>query len=208
GYGPTHSQTLDKFLIGIDNIKTVALNTFLNPEIIYEQIHKEEHPVIVIENKIDYGKKIFNHAEKNYKYLYSDEAYPVIKISPELSEPSLTIVSYGGMADIVNGILNDIFTETDHLPEMIIPSVISEVPVQEILASVSITGRLLVIEEGSAYAGIGAELIASIIELTDYKVKCKRISALPVPIPSVKSLENIVLPQKERIIDEIKSSNL
>ena len=66
GYGPTHSQTLDKFLIGIDNTKTVAINTFFDPAIVYESILKEEHPVIVIENKTDYGKKILHHPARNF----------------------------------------------------------------------------------------------------------------------------------------------
>ena len=52
GYGPTHSQTLDKILVGIDNVSVVALNPFIDPKSIYEEIYKNEfHPVVVIENK-------------------------------------------------------------------------------------------------------------------------------------------------------------
>jgi pyruvate/2-oxoglutarate/acetoin dehydrogenase E1 component len=70
--------------------------------------------------------------------------------------------------------------------------------------SVARTGRLLVIEEGSAYAGIGAELITQVTDRVDFKITAKRIASYPVPIPSVKSLEHTVLPDKERIIHEIK----
>jgi hypothetical protein len=38
------------------------------------------------------------------------------------------------------------------------------------------------------------------------KIRAKRIAAHPVPIPSVKTLENIVLPDKVRILQEIKTS--
>ena len=72
--------------------------------------------------------------------------------------------------------------------------------------SVERTGRLLVIEEGSAYGGIGSELISSLAEKMDTHFKAKRISAYPVPIPSVKSLEDIILPGENRIIEEIKNS--
>jgi pyruvate/2-oxoglutarate/acetoin dehydrogenase E1 component len=64
----------------------------------------------------------------------------------------------------------------------------------------------LVIEEGSGYAGIGGELIAALAEQTGSPFTARRISAYPVPIPSVKSLENSVLPDKTRILDEIKTS--
>jgi len=206
GYGPTHSQTLDKFLVGIDNVKTVSLNTFFDPAILYESIFREEHPVLVIENKTDYGKKILSHQLKNFVYERNDDAYPVVKIRPAVSMPDITLVAYGGMADITAASLDQIFLETDFKPELIIPSLISSLPVDIIAASVMQTKRLVVIEEGSAFAGIGSELVASVIEHADIKVQVKRIAAFPVPIPAVKSLENTVLPDAQRIIREIKEN--
>jgi len=203
GYGPTHSQTLDKFLIGIDNIKTVAINTFIDPAEIYESVFKEEHPVIVIENKIDYGKKILHHTLKNFVYECNDDGFPVVRVRPAISRPTLTIVAYGGMADITASLLEQIFLETDLKPELIVPSLISHLPIDLIVDSVNETGRLVVIEEGSATGGVGSELVASVNEKTEEKIKSLRIAAFPVPIPSVKSLENIVLPEKTRIIDDI-----
>ena len=206
GYGPTHSQTLDKFLVGIDNVKTVALNTFLDPGVIYRSVYEEQHPVIVLENKTDYGKKIAQQRLTNFIYECNDDHYPVVRIRPSVSIPTITIVAYGGMADTVAGILDQVFTETDHKPELIIPAMISHLPVDLVAESASRTGRLLVIEEGTGYAGIGSELIASVMEKTDVRIKARRINALPVPIPSVKSLENIVLPEKTRILREIAAS--
>ena len=206
GYGPTHSQTLDKFLVGIDNVKTLALNTFLDPAVIYRSVYEEQHPVIVIENKTDYGKKIAQLRLANFIYERNEDPYPVVRIRPSVSIPTLTIVAYGGMADTVAGILDQVFTETDHKPELIIPVMISHLPVDLVAELASRTGRLLVIEEGTGYAGIGSELIASVMEKTDVRIKARRINALPVPIPSVKSLENIVLPEKTRILREIAAS--
>jgi 2-oxoisovalerate dehydrogenase E1 component len=204
GYGPTHSQTLDKFLVGIDNVKTVALNTFADPAIVYESIFAEEHPVLVIENKTDYGKRILTNQLSNFVYERNQDAYPVVRVRPAVSEPTLTIVAYGGMADEILGMLEIIFLETDHKPELIVPSLISQLPVDIIAQSVAVTGNLVVIEEGSGYAGIGSELVASLVEKLNSGFKVKRIAAHPVPIPAVKSLEHEVLPGKQRIIEEIK----
>jgi 2-oxoisovalerate dehydrogenase E1 component len=204
GYGPTHSQTLDKFLVGIDNVKTVALNTFTDPAIVYESIFAEEHPVLVIENKTDYGKRIRTNKLSNFVYERNQDAYPVVRVRPAVSAPTLTIVAYGGMADEVLNIFEAIFLETDHKPELIVPSLISRLPLDIIAQSVSETGNLVVIEEGGAYAGIGSELVASLAEMVTGGFKVKRIAAHPVPIPAVKSLELEVLPGKVRIIEEIK----
>lgn len=206
GYGPTHSQTLDKFLVGIDNVKTVALHTLMDPGDIYKAVYEEQHPVIVIENKTDYGKKVAQHQWKNFVYERNGDAFPVVRVRPAASAPTLTIVTYGGMADVVAGMLEQVFMDADHKPELIIPSLISHLPVDLVAASAALTGRLLVIEEGSGFAGIGSELIASVTELVPHKIQTRRVAAHPVPIPSVKSLENIVLPDKNRILDEIKAS--
>lgn len=206
GYGPTHSQTLDKFLVGIDNVTTVALNTFLDPGILYRSVVAAKHPVIVLENKTDYGKKIAQHIPKNFVAEYDQDVFPTVRFRPAAAVPTLTIVAYGGMADLVAGILEQVFLETDQLPELIVPSCISRLPLDIVAASVHRTGRLLVIEEGSAFAGVGGELIAGVVEKLGQKIIARRISAHPVPIPSVKSLENIVLPDKARILQEIKTN--
>jgi len=206
GYGPTHSQTLDKFLVGIDNVKTVALNTFVDPAIIYQSVYEEKHPVIVIENKTDYGKKIIHQQFRHFIYQRNEDIFPVTRIRPAISEATLTIVAYGGMADVVASLLEGIFIETDFKPELIVPSLISHLPIDIITQAAEKTQRLLVIEEGTSFAGIGSELIASVVEKSNIKIITKRIASYPVPIPSVKSLEHIVLPDKERIIKEIKES--
>jgi 2-oxoisovalerate dehydrogenase E1 component len=206
GYGPTHSQTLDKFLVGIDNVKTVALNIFIDPAILFRSVYREEHPVLVIENKTDYGKKILYHQPKNFVYESNGDAFPVVRLRPAASDPTITLVAYGGMADIVSGIMEEIFLETELIPELIIPSLISHLPVDLIAASAEMTGRLVVIEEGTPFAGIGSETITAVLEHSDRKIKVKRIAAYPVPIPSVKSLENIVLPERKRIIQELRES--
>jgi 2-oxoisovalerate dehydrogenase E1 component len=205
GYGPTHSQTLDKFLVGIDNVKTVALNTFFDPALLYRSISAEEHPVIVIENKTDYGKKIAQQQTPGFVAERNDDAYPIVRIRPAVSVPTLTVVAYGGMAETVAGMLESIFLETDHKPELIVPSLISHLPVELIAESVADTGRLLVIEEGSGFAGIGSELITAVLETGAAPFAARRVTAHPVPIPSVRSLENFVLPDRNRILAEIKA---
>jgi 2-oxoisovalerate dehydrogenase E1 component len=206
GYGPTHSQTMDKFLVGIDNVTTVALNTLINPKILYEAVHTEAHPVIVIENKIDYGKKITNAKIKNFHIQRNLEKYPVIKITPVLAKPDITIVTYGGSAEWVTANANKFFTATDLVPEIIVLTKIHPINYKEILESVKKTKKLYFVEEGSKINGIGSEVIATVIERIDFFITAKRIGATPIPIPSVKSLEELVLPGIEMLVEVINNS--
>ena len=205
GYGPTHSQTLEKLLLGIDHIKVVALNTFVNPQIIYESVHNEKCPVIVIENKIDYGKKVGSISPKNYSIKKTTGHYPIVKASPLNTVPTCTIITYGGCADWVLQNINDVFAETDEVLEVIVLSLISPISYTEILTSVAKTNKLVVIEEGSGKNGFGSEVISSVVQQTEHKIKTLKMGALPVAIPAVKSLEMKILPSKEMLINMLNT---
>jgi 2-oxoisovalerate dehydrogenase E1 component len=207
GYGPTHSQTLDKFLCGIDNVKTIALSTFINPALIYESIHKEPHPVIVIENKTDYGKKIGSIKPENYEVLMNTEVYPVVKARPIKSIPNTTIVTYGSNGDWILENIHKLFMETDVIAEVIILTKISPIDYNVILDSISLTQNLVVIEEGSKFFGVGSEIIAGVLEKIDFQIRVSRIGALDVPIPSVRSLESQVLPNIDLVVKTVNNRN-
>jgi 2-oxoisovalerate dehydrogenase E1 component len=206
GYGPTHSQTLDKFLIGIDNVSTVAINTLIDPAIIYNQVHKEVHPTIVIENKLDYGRKIAKKRVKNYRYEMSNDKYPVIRLRPQVSAPTATLVTYGGMVETVTDTIEALFVECDIKAEVFVLTQIHPLNLRDIVNSVEKTGKLYTIEEGSGFAGIGSEIISTVKELSARDFISKRISSHPVPIASSKTLEAEVIVSKTKIIELIKES--
>lgn len=203
GYGPTHSQTLDRFLIGIDNVKVIALNTMIDPSIIYSKVNKEVDPVIVIENKVDYGKYIGDFELPNFVAEFNDNDYPVIKISPINSKPNLTIVTYGGMLNEVISCITNLFIELEYKVEIIALTKINPIDYTEIIESVEKTKRLVVIEEGSKIGGFSSEVISSVMEMVSIKIEVLKIGALPIPIPSVRSLEDEVLPGRNNLIQSI-----
>jgi 2-oxoisovalerate dehydrogenase E1 component len=206
GYGPTHSQTLDKFLVGIDNVTVIAINSLIDPKLLYEKIYtNENHPVIVIENKINYGMLVGSTKLDHYSAKYSKDQYPVIKYSPIVDRPNLTIVTYGGIAQDVIDSIFEIFRKLDAITEVIVLTKISPLDITHVVESVSITKRIIVIEEGNKEFGVGAEIISQVVENLGPKIDvAKRIGALSVPIPSVKSLENHVLPNTTIVEDIAK----
>ncbi len=206
GYGPTHSQTLDKILVGIDNVSVIALNAFIDPKKIYDEIYNNEsHPVIVIENKVDYGRFVGNQKIDFYSIERSLDIYPIVRCTPINNTPTLTLVSYGGIAVDVMDALHDIFKYTELIPELIILSKISHLDATPILDSVKTTKRIITIEEGGKNFGIGAEIISQVNEFLGADViLSKRIGAKPVPIPSARSTEDWVLPNTTIASDILK----
>ena len=205
GYGPTHSQTFDRLISGITNTTTIALNSLINPQDIYRSIVDNEcHPVVVIENKLDYGLKIAQSQFSYYVYEYTKDDYPIVRISPFTSSPDVTVICWGGMANIVLECLPQLFEESEILVEVIVLSRISPLNYDVILESVIKTKRLVIVEEGTMFCGIGSEISASVHEITKGSITSKRLASLPVPIPSVKSLEKKVLVNTNHVIKVIE----
>ncbi|MBF0625362.1 MAG: hypothetical protein HQL82_11225 [Magnetococcales bacterium] len=207
GYGPTHSQTLDKFLLGIDTLRVVALNAFTDPAGLYRALLApgQQDPAIVIENKTLYGARIGDFQEENFIVEETIEPFPLTHIRPLHSAPEVTLVAYGGIASIAAGVLGPLFEQHDLKAELLIPSLLCPLDPRAILEAVERSGSLFVVEEGSAFAAWGAELIATIQERLGRRrpFSAHRIAALPVPIPAPRDLERQVLVEARRIIRDV-----
>jgi 2-oxoisovalerate dehydrogenase E1 component len=204
GYGPTHSQTLDKLLTAIDDITVIATNALCDPGIIYDGVYAEaSHPVVIIENKSDYVRKVASNIPRGYCLEASDEQYPTVRLRPSEMKPTLTLVAYGGAASLAVDSLRKLFVELEECAELIVPSCLSPLNLRSITESALATQSLLVVEEGSAHGGFGAEVIAQVLEKCSGGIKVGRVAAVRVPIPSVRSLEDKVLPQVDDIVEAV-----
>lgn len=203
GYGPTHSQTLDRFLIGIDNVITVALNSLVDPSLIYSAVVEESHPVIVIENKSDYGREVGFPPIRNYVAEVSNEKYPSVRIRPSGVSPAVTIVTYGGIAVKVIEAIDPLFRRYDLVCEVIVLSRINPIDYSIVGESVGRTRQVAVVEEGSRIAGVGSEIISTLTESLPHPLRSLRVGADPLPIPSPRHLEDSVIPSLEGIIETI-----
>jgi 2-oxoisovalerate dehydrogenase E1 component len=205
GYGPTHSQSIEKHFLGIPDLKVIALNHRVSPKLIYDNIFANiSGPTLVIENKVLYTQILSNKVSEGYQMLFSDDLYPTIKIAPKDHKPQITIVCYGEVLFDIESLLGSIFMEDEILVEIISPSLISPVDVQPIMDSLSRTGNLLIVEEGISSHGWGAEVIAQLAENGARPKQFKRLGAKSY-IPSSKPLEKHILPNTETIKAAIRT---
>ena len=202
GYGPTHSQSLEKLFLGIDNLSVIALTSLEDPQNTIDEVQKLDCPAIVLENKTDYGKFLF---QKNDFLKISKIGAPfgLIHASPTEMKPNLTVVSYGGTArEIVDAAL-EIFLETDFAIQVFTLTCLHPLNIDPIVKTLKGNSHgLVVVEDHSVDFGVGAELICQVVE-RGINTNFKRIGAKPYPIPSVKELEDNILPTKKYIISAL-----
>ncbi len=71
---------------------------------------------------------------------------------------------------------------------------------EPLFSSLERTGKLLTIEEGTLSLGWGAEVAARAVErMTGFQIR--RVAALDLPIANAKSLEDIILPSVQGIVN-------
>ncbi len=198
GYGPTHSQSLERFLVGVDNTCTVSLNSLAQVPVLLAGLSELRCPVILLENKSDYTARTFIPPQ-GYLTETDGTLLPTLSVHPERAQATVTLLAYGGMARFLADELLQIFDRTDNIAELIVPVSLSPLNLNPIVDSVRRTGRLVVVEEGCGFASVGAEVIAQLQERLGPTFHSRRVSGKPMPIPSAQSLEAAALPS----IDEV-----
>jgi 2-oxoisovalerate dehydrogenase E1 component len=202
GYGPTHSQSIEKFFLGIDNFAVVALNHRICPEYIFNAIMTVKMPLMVVENKILYTIDTAKNKLPVYKYDFNETLFPELYIKANEHISSVTVLCYGETLNVVEDALLDLLIDDEIFCDVICPSLISEINTKNIISSLRLTGKLLIIEEGSGFASWGSEIVSKIHEegFSDFNLKRFYNSNL---IPSSYKAEIELLPNKINVKNTI-----
>jgi 2-oxoisovalerate dehydrogenase E1 component len=203
GYGPTHSQSLEKHFLGIPNINVVALNHRLNPISIYTNIVKNYNdPFIIIENKILYTRKFESKQMAGYNYTYSNNILPTLHIKPKSKNEDIVIFCYGDTLHDIELSIKEIFIEEEIICSIFCEALISQINTDFILEHLHSESKILIIEEGNNYSAWSSELISNLIE-NKVKIKALRRLSNNSIIPSDFESEINILPSVRKIKEEI-----
>ena len=211
GYGPTHSQTLEKHFLGVPGLRVLAPSTLGDPGALLLDAIKDDDPVLFIENKLLYTCKIVAESQGDYSIEPSaagkNPRCPVafrltIKDAPP---PQLSLAAYGYMAELARQAVHRLAYECEIFTELVAFNQLSPLDVAPLQASCQRTGKLLVVEEGSLTAGWGAEVIARLCETSAARQPSyRRLAARDLPVPASGPLETAVLPGVEEIVQTVR----
>ena len=204
GYGPTHSQSIEKHFLGIPDLDVLALNVRVSPKLVYERLFASvSRPTLVVENKILYTRFLHTDEISGFSVWISDEVFPTVRISPVAGTPDVTIVCYGGTLEDVEQAIQLAFDDEEILCEVICPTQIHPLNINPIVESARVTGRLLTVEEGPRFAALGSEIVA---QVTENGVRLKSVTRIghDAVIPSSLPRELELLPSPENIVAAIE----
>ncbi len=206
GYGPTHSQTLEKLFLGVPGLRILAANALSDPgEMLRQAILEDDGPVFFIENKLLYLLPLLSAGDlQDFEVerhtpagAYAATHTLRLKGAPA---PALTLTAYGYMAELARQAQLCLAFEHEIFCELVVPAELAPLAAGGALdaalaTSLGKSGRLLSIEEGSYTLGWGAEVLARAAQALPGGLKAAgRLAAADAPIPASRPLEEAALP--------------
>jgi pyruvate/2-oxoglutarate/acetoin dehydrogenase E1 component len=196
GYGPTHSQSLEKMFLGVPGLKVVAPNTLGDPGDLLLAAIEDDDPVLFIEHKLLYTRPILEEGKGDlvdWKVERVEGMYPAFVLRSAY-KPSLTLATYGYNFELVRQAANELMLEQEIFTEIVLFSQLSPFDLPPLMDSLQRTHRLLTVEEGGITLGWGSEVTARAAEAGISPLTAGRVAARDLPIANSKMLEDNILP--------------
>lgn len=196
-YAAQHSQSLESWFMNVPGLKVVMPSTPYDAKGLLKTAIREDNPVMFIEHKLLY----------NSKGEVPDVEYtiPIGKADVKRKGNDITITAHSKM--VLHALEAADSLEKEGISvEVIDLRTLSPLDMDTILESVRKTGHLLTVEEGNKSVGVGAEVASRVVEEAfDYlDAPIKRLASKNVPIPFNKELEQAVIPNTQKIVDEVR----
>jgi 2-oxoisovalerate dehydrogenase E1 component len=201
GYGPTHSQSLEKHLLGLDNVLVIANTSLIDTRFIIPELFSLKCPTIMIENKTGYSRILHQNPDN---LLILQEDYPLgnIYVTSSKDKPDITVICYGELARDAVDSLKALENEICRKIQVLCLLQLHPLRIDGIL-STDLGKLVIVLEEGSKEFGIGGEIAAVLAENQKSPSYFKRIAAEPYPIASNMELEDRLLPSAKKLVELI-----
>lgn len=193
-----HSQCLESWFTHVPGLKVVTPSNAADAAGLLRTALADENPVLFIEHKKLYG---IRSAVDDI-----DDAIEFGAARTVRDGSDLTIVAYSYMVKLASEAA-EILAKEGISVEIIDPRTLVPLDAEAILASVTKTGRALVVYESWERGGYGAEIAAQIGErcFKDLAAPVRRVAAKNVPIPFSPVLEQYVLPSVDSIAEAARA---
>ncbi len=197
--GAQHSQCYASWYAHVPGLRVLAPWSAADAKGLLKAAIRDPNPVIFLENEILYGQS-FDVPED------PDFVLPIGKAKIERAGKDVTIVAFSIMVGKALHAAEEL-AKLGIDAEVINLRSLRPFDTETVVNSVKKTNHLVSVEEGWAFAGIGSELAALMMEHAfDWlDAPVKRVAGLDVPLPYAANLERLALPQQETIVEAARA---
>ncbi|MBU6508202.1 MAG: pyruvate dehydrogenase complex E1 component subunit beta [Alphaproteobacteria bacterium] len=194
-----HSQDYASWYAHVPGLKVVAPYSAADHKGLLKAAIRDPNPVIFLENEMLYGASFPVPNDTDY-------IVPIGRARIVRPGEHVTITAYSRMVEVAERAAEALAADGISA-EVIDLRTLRPLDVETVVESVKKTNRLVSVEEGWAFAGIGAETAAQIMEQAfDWlDAPPARVAGKDVPMPYAANLEHLALPQPEDVVAAAKA---
>ncbi len=189
-----HSQCYASWYAHVPGLKVVAPYSGADFKGLLKSAIRDPNPVIFLEHELVYGESFAVPQDPEF-------LVPIGKARTARAGDQVTIVAFSRMVKLALLAAEEL-EKAGISAEVIDLRSLRPLDVAAVAASVKKTNRIVAVEEGWPFAGIGAEIAAVLMEeCFDWlDAPLKRVAGKDVPLPYAANLERLAVPQVEDIV--------
>ena len=193
-----HSQSLHAWVAHVPGLKVAVPSTPYDAKGLLKSAIRDDNPVVFFEDKMMFATK-GPVPEEEY-------TLPLGVADVKREGEDLTIVATSSMVYVALEAA-ELLEQEGISAEVVDPRTLVPLDRETLVASVTKTGRALVVDEGHTSYGVSAELAAVLADEAFWHLDApvKRLAALDVPIPFSPVLEDQTVPTPERVLEVAKT---
>lgn len=198
GYAAQHSQNLEAWFAHIPGLKVVMPGLPRDARGLLKTAIRDDNPVLFLEHKAHYTYKGEVPAE--------EEVIPLGVADIKREGKDVTLVAWSKTLTFCLEAV-ELLAEEGIDVELVDPRTLQPLDIETICASVGKTGHLVVAHEAVTFGGLGAEIVAQVVEHLwgSLRKPPLRLGAPFVPVPYSEPLERFVIPQVQDIVAGVKA---
>jgi pyruvate/2-oxoglutarate/acetoin dehydrogenase E1 component len=168
GYGPTHSQSIEKHLLGIPHLRVVGASLVHDPELVLRTLLADDAPTIHVEHKLLYPLEMQTAggpAGATVERCGAGSAVPTLSVrcAPR-SECRATVLAYGYQAELARRVQTRLALEEEVFVELLVAGQLAPLDLDAIVDSARVTRSVVTLEEGTSGWSWGTEVAAAVGE--------------------------------------------
>ena len=198
GVAAQHSQCFASWYAHCPGLKVVAPYDASDAKGLLKSAIRDPNPVVFLENEMLYGVA-FPKPEAD------DHLVPLGQAKIVRKGCDVTITAFSLMVKVALDAAAQL-AEQGIDAEVIDLRTLRPLDMATIIQSLVKTNRLVTLEEGWSYAGIGSEIISQVMEqaFDHLDAPVLRVTGTDVPMPYAENLANLTIPQIHQVVDVVK----
>jgi len=212
GYGPTHSQSLQKHFIGVPGLTLFEVSPFHDNAAVLGSALSLGQPAVLFEDKVLYTQRMYRDGvvDEMFRFDFLGQHHPVARVHVDgAGQPDCVVIAPGGLTERVLSAARSLLLRDEIVCQVLVPSRLYPFDLDPVLPALTGARQICVVEESTAGGTWGSEIAQAIHTRLwgTLRSPVRLVNSADSVIPSAPHLEREVLVQDSDIQQALREGH-